>query len=238
MRNLTEQKEIWKPIPGYEGIYEFSNLHNIKSLSRNVKNWKGSYILKERILKSHFDGRYYKVSLYLNGKGKKFSIHQLVAMEHFSHVPCGYNLVVDHIDTDTLNNEKENLRIITQRENTSRSKKNTSSEYTGVYWNKKNNNWQSAIRINGKKVYLGNFDSQEEASLFYDNALKNHLLGLQIEIKTHKWSSKYKGVSWFKTKNKWLSRIRVNGKDKFLGYFNNEIEAHNCCQNALLKLNK
>lgn len=238
MRNLTEQKEVWKSIPGYEGLYEFSNLHNVKSLSRRVKNWKGSFILKERILKLHFNGKYHKVGLHLNGKEKKFGIHQLVAMEHFAHVPCGYKLVVDHIDTDTLNNKIENLQIITQRENTSRSRKITSSQYTGVSWHKKTNNWQSAIRINGKKVYLGNFDSQEEASLFYNNALKNHLLGLKIEIKKPNWSSKYKGVSWYKTKSKWVSKISVNGKSKFLGYFKTEIEAHNCYQNALLKLNK
>lgn len=38
-------------------------------------------------------------------------------------------------------------------------------------------------------------------------------------------SSKYRGVSWHKRKGKWNSKIKVNGKQKHIGYYNNEIEA-------------
>ena len=46
-----ENIEIWKPIIGYEGFYEFSNLNNVKSLSRYVKRANGGFWSKERILK-------------------------------------------------------------------------------------------------------------------------------------------------------------------------------------------
>ena len=46
-------------------------------------------------------------------------------------------------------------------------------------------------------------------------------------------SSKYVGVGWDKSKNKWISRIMINGKDKFLGRFKNEIDASNAYQHAL-----
>jgi len=48
-----------------------------------------------------------------------------------------------------------------------------------------------------------------------------------------KSSSKYVGVSWHKRDKKWRSRIRINGKQKVLGYFTNELDASNTYQNAL-----
>ena len=48
-----------------------------------------------------------------------------------------------------------------------------------------------------------------------------------------KKTSKYIGVSWSKQAKKWHSRIDINGKDKHLGYFMDEIDASNAYQNAL-----
>ena len=48
---MKDQVEVWKPIPGYEGKYEFSNLHNVKSLSRFIKRGNGGFWSKEKILK-------------------------------------------------------------------------------------------------------------------------------------------------------------------------------------------
>tara|TARA_R110002074_G_C12140162_1_gene629054 strand:+ start:11 stop:490 length:480 start_codon:yes stop_codon:yes gene_type:complete len=49
-------------------------------------------------------------------------------------------------------------------------------------------------------------------------------------------SSKYVGVWWYKALNKWHARIRINGKQKHLGYFTDEVEAHNAYQNALKEI--
>lgn len=48
-----------------------------------------------------------------------------------------------------------------------------------------------------------------------------------------KSSSKYTGVCWYKNYNKWYSNIRINGKKKHLGYFENEYDAHLAYQKAL-----
>ena len=48
-----------------------------------------------------------------------------------------------------------------------------------------------------------------------------------------KYSSKYKGVSWDKEKNKWRTKIRINGKLIHLGYFNCELAASAAYQNKL-----
>jgi len=119
---MKEEVETWKPIKGYEGFYEFSNFHNIKSLSRVVKRKNGGFnISKERILKQTFNGGYYKVTLSLNGEVSSFGIHQLIAMEHLGHTVCGYELVVDHINEIKTDNRVENLQIITGIENTIKS---------------------------------------------------------------------------------------------------------------------
>lgn len=65
------QNQIWKDIVGYEGLYQISNLGNVKSFHLNT----------ERILKSPADSHgYYIVVLCKNKKGKSFKVHQLVAM--------------------------------------------------------------------------------------------------------------------------------------------------------------
>jgi len=51
-----------------------------------------------------------------------------------------------------------------------------------------------------------------------------------------KTSSKYTGVIWFKNANKWRAKIRIKGKDKYLGYYENEIDASIAYQTALSNL--
>lgn len=49
-------------------------------------------------------------------------------------------------------------------------------------------------------------------------------------------SSKYRGVSWDKSKGKWTSRIRYKGKKLHLGYFDNELNASNAYENKLKQI--
>jgi hypothetical protein len=167
-------EEIWKELPSYEGIYEVSNLGNIKSLSR-IKFNKGKFpfICKEKILKLGKDTNgYYSVSLYKNGKIKTSNPHRLMAIAFLGHKPCGLKLVVDHINNNPLDNRLENLQIITNRENASKDRKNGTSKYTGVSWDKERNKWTVRFKINGKNLFLGYFLNEEEASEVYNNKLK------------------------------------------------------------------
>jgi hypothetical protein len=238
MRNPINCKAFWKPIPGYEGYYEISTIGEVKSLSRFIGNGNSGFVSKDKILKPSLkkNNGYYSVGLCLNGKSKSREVHQLMAITFLNHVPCGYKLVVDHKNHIRTDNRVENLDIITSRVNTNQKHIKSSSQYVGVYWNKKDKKWKSLIVINGIQKYLGYFNNEEEASDSYINALKNHLSGLPIEVKKPNCSSKYKGVSWYKPYNKWFSYIDINRKRKFLGYFLTEIDAHNAYKNALLEL--
>lgn len=98
-------EEIWKDIPGYEGLYQVSNLGNVKSLYNN------------RLLKLCWRNtkKEYK-AVYLSKKTKKtFFVHRLVAIAFIpnpDNKPC-----VDHINGDRLDNRVDNLKWVTNKEN-------------------------------------------------------------------------------------------------------------------------
>lgn len=169
-----ETKEIWKDIPEYEGYYQVSNLGRLKSLKRVVCRSDGSFhTLKEKVLKPSINGvGYLETILSKDGKKKSFKIHQLVAMAFLGHTPCGYKIVVDHVNNDKLNNKVENLQLTTTRHNVSKDIRRGASKYIGVSWYKNSKKWMASIRINGKQKHLGYFNDEIKASKAYQNALK------------------------------------------------------------------
>jgi len=69
----------------------------------------------------------------------------------------GDGKIIDHINRDSLDNRKENLRVVSNTEN-SRNHKNFStntSGYNGVDWMEKIKRWRARITVNYKEVYLG-----------------------------------------------------------------------------------
>ena len=159
------QKEIWRDIPDYEGLYRVSNLGNIKSLKRNVYRKCGRihYTKNEFIMSKVKDTIYYTVTLYKNGIGTKKSIHQLMGISFLDKDYIKKGLVVDHIDNNPLNNLLNNLQIVTVRVNSSKDKKGYSSRYTGVSWCKSTNKWKSVIVNKSHRIYLGVFKCELSA---------------------------------------------------------------------------
>lgn len=74
-------------------------------------------------------------------------------------------IVVDHINHDKSDNRKKNLRICTQSENSKnvKARKNNTSGYIGVSWDKNRNKWHSQITFNRKCINLGRFENIEDA---------------------------------------------------------------------------
>lgn len=86
-------------------------------------------------------------------------------------------LVVDHIDHDTLNNTRANLRICTHQNNViaHRLSRANKSGFTGVFFNKSRRKWDAQIKLDGKSIHLGRFKTPEEAALQYNKvALEKH----------------------------------------------------------------
>tara|TARA_R110000803_G_scaffold171512_2_gene234424 strand:- start:18 stop:524 length:507 start_codon:yes stop_codon:yes gene_type:complete len=165
--------EIWKDVKNYEGRYQISNFGNVKSLERIVKHSRGGdKVVREKILQPGTDGGGYpQVTLHNSGR-VTIKVHRLVAESFLGHEPNGtHEIVVDHIDNNPLNNNINNLQLISQRENLSKDKKGT-SKHTGVHWYKRDKKWVSSIRINGKLKHLGRFNCETKAHLAYQNKLK------------------------------------------------------------------
>ena len=115
-------KELWKPIKGYEGLYEVSNLGEVRSFRR--KGAKGG-ILKPA---ENRNGRLF-VNLHLNNKGKVKKIHRLVA-EAFVPNPEG-KPEVNHIKGNPKNNHVDNLEWATSLENQEHAKRLRLNVYLG-----------------------------------------------------------------------------------------------------------
>lgn len=100
--------EKWKDIKDYEGLYQVSNLGNVKSLARSTT--------KGKVLVKSFDkDGYQKVTLSKLGFHKQFSVHKLVAI---AFIPNPYNFKeINHIDENKTNNSTNNLEWCTSKYN-------------------------------------------------------------------------------------------------------------------------
>ena len=157
-------KEIYKNIPDYNGMYQVSNLGNVKSFKNN----------KNSILKISISNQgYNRVNLSKNGVVKKYRVYNLIAITFLNHMPNRFKIVVDHIDGNSLNDNLDNLQLITHRENISKQNRDTTTGVVGVYFNKKAKRYTSQINIDGVRRYLGCFKTISEANISYQNALKN-----------------------------------------------------------------
>ena len=98
MNSINEQ---WKPVEGYEGLYEISNLGRVKSLNYNRTG-------VEKVLKPENDkDGYLRVVLYRNGKRKMFQVHRLVSTAFIPN-PLGLP-EVNHKDENPSNNVVGNI---------------------------------------------------------------------------------------------------------------------------------
>lgn len=178
------QKEIWKDVIGWEGLYSISNKGNFKRLSKTIKRSNGVVInLKEKLIKGwKNDDGYINVELNINNKSKKVQLSRLVAQ---SFVDNPENLPqVNHIDGNKTNNNYLNLEWVTSRENNCHRVHKTKkhSKYIGVTLRSKQGlnktrgkkKWVATITINCKLINLGYFESEEEAYMCRVNYEKNN----------------------------------------------------------------
>lgn len=135
--------EIWKDIKGYEGIYQVSNIGNVRSLDRMIdyvstKGMKYKLYRMSKIVLPQATNRKYLISqLSVNRKVKRPLVHRLVAeafIENALNKPF-----VNHKDGNVINNSVENLEWMTAKENTIHAwETGLCKKRTGVYGKSKN----------------------------------------------------------------------------------------------------
>lgn len=158
-------KEIWKPVKGFEGLYEVSNTGYVKSLKRTVDTYNGEKrVFNERILKLHsskLTKRHpkpmYHIELWKDNKRTVKMIHRLVA-ETFIPNPDG-KPEVNHKDGNRAHNSVDNLEWVTSSENSLHAYR------TGLAKSKNCKPIVGENKITHKKVYFG---STEEAARVLD----------------------------------------------------------------------
>lgn len=109
--NEELQSETWKPIIGYEGHYEISNLGRVRSL-KSYHGFKPGRILRYGSEKSG----YLKVELSLNSTYKTHKVHQLVAFHFIGPRPSPQH-EVNHMDGSKVNCRADNLEYRTKKGN-------------------------------------------------------------------------------------------------------------------------
>jgi hypothetical protein len=114
--------QMWKPIPGYEGLYEASNKGLIRSVERDIVRKNGrTFHIQPTVLspypqystlrgKKYFMG--YQVALRKNNKSKSHLVHRLVCLAWYG-LPPDSKWQVNHIDGNRENNNKDNLEWTT-----------------------------------------------------------------------------------------------------------------------------
>lgn len=176
------EKLNWVPV-FYNGIETNVEVTKCGKVRKVQKDWYGFSIRCTNAVYGEVDFSklklntqgYKRLKIQIKGKERKLVfLHQLVASAFLNYEFENYpKIVVDHLDNNPLNNNLNNLQVVTQRENITKSKKINRLLPSGVRLHKKSNKYQARIYINKKQISLGYYNDIESASQAYQTKLKS-----------------------------------------------------------------
>lgn len=177
------ENEIWKDIPDYPG-YQVSNLGRVRTHNKTTYTKKhGTRHWKDRILKLKMQNREngrkdYRVELWNNGKHKTMLVARLVAFTFFEKDFNDKSLTVNHIDCNSLNNNINNLELVSILDNVRHAFENDlyPQKHTKI--------------INKQTLEEHTFLSMSKASIFInknDKYIADSIRRNKFENKEYKW---------------------------------------------------
>ena len=192
-------------------------------------------------------------------ESKSRCMHRMVLSRKLGY-PITDDIICDHINHNRLDNTRSNLRPVNPKQNSwnRRNRYDSAIEYKGVCMDK--NKYRAEIKVpDGKRKFLGNYDTAEQAAYQYNSAshmlfgeyaylndlpiVTNTKTGQVVTGRIYKddytmyepnITSKYYGVGYRKNSGRWRARIRRDGHDIILGEYNNEMDAANAVDNYLV----
>jgi len=136
--------------------YKDGNLFNKTSRGSAKKDTLAGYIAEDGYRRVRVDG-------------KQYYIHRLTwFLLTNKEVPT--DLFIDHIDGNRQNNHIENLRLASSLENQYNKSRqvNGTSMFKGVWYDSVKDCWKASIRLHDKRFYIGQFPTELEAAIAYD----------------------------------------------------------------------
>ena len=178
---------------------------------RGARGRKGVY---EPLGTKDLDGN---IIIKLNGK--RYLAHRLAWFYEFASFPY---FKLQHVNGDKKDNRIKNLRIMKDHpmpdEDEEVTPQKHKSAYKGVSWNAARGKWIAKVSSHGDSVYLGGFDSEEEAV----EAVRSAKGARTAEGQGKRPS---RGVSWQEHAKKWRARKMIRGTLHEVGYFDTQEEA-------------
>lgn len=143
-------------------IYDCGNL--IRKPRTNIRSYRDSAWNKKwagKVAGSIRNDGYIEITL----NDKSYLAHRIVLEMHNGKIPEG--MQIDHINHDRIDNRIENIRLVSANENGKNQSycKANKSGFNGVSWHSVAKKWRARLKVEGKEIHIGLFDSPELASM-------------------------------------------------------------------------
>lgn len=159
--------EEWRPVVGFEGIYEVSNCGRMRSLHKRF-NGRGGKLMN---LRGRCHG-YVRVNLRNACRTITAGVHRLVVEAFILGRAMRGEECADHINGVPSDNRLQNLRVCTQTQNKQYRRRVSGSPHKGVKAVTGSRTFAATIQANGQRLHLGTFATRSEAAAAYDEAAK------------------------------------------------------------------
>ena len=183
--------EEWKDIKGYEGLYQISSLGRVKRLKREYPYYNhltkrnNMRVVDEKILKGTINKGYNRICLTKDGIEKNHFVHRLVIENFVREVKDNEN--IDHIDCNKLNNNINNLEIVSVEENNHRA-------FINKLDKRKRKEKQPVCLIDDNGKVIKEYQSMHQAAKDLNIPSSSHigrmLDGKQSHVKGYKFKAK------------------------------------------------
>ena len=170
---VSLEGEEWRPIKGYEGLYEVSNFGRVKSLCAG--RWKSTMLRKPQLTKNGYKA----VMLRKSGNVQLITIHRIVATAFLDN-PDGLR-EVNHKDEDKTNNHVDNLEWCTRKYN------QNYNEHYKIYY-------KPVIQLTKDGTEVGRYESlkaAQEATGVLSSYISGALRGRQRTAGGFRWQFQY-----------------------------------------------